>query len=141
MDDGWRDAGWMDEAVAAPRGPPGPGRDKKAAGPEPEPQPLAMSSPAALREGYEHFDPRAYLRNNYLPPRADFSSEEFVVPWKLRCLAETFASGEEKEARIPPQTRCGMGKLRHRAPADSGTAPLALSGAGTPPYMSCPLPR
>ncbi|KAM7030059.1 phenylethanolamine N-methyltransferase [Acridotheres tristis] len=53
-----------------------------------------MSSPAELREGYEHFDPRAYLRNNYLPPRADFSSEEFVVPWKLRCLAETFASGE-----------------------------------------------
>ncbi|NWV33335.1 PNMT methyltransferase, partial [Grantiella picta] len=49
---------------------------------------------AALREGYERFDPRAYLRNNYLPPRADFSSEEFVVPWKLRCLAETFASGE-----------------------------------------------
>ncbi|NXS31041.1 PNMT methyltransferase, partial [Pomatostomus ruficeps] len=49
---------------------------------------------AELREGYEHFDPRAYLRNNYLPPRADFSSEEFVVPWKLRCLAETFASGE-----------------------------------------------
>ncbi|NWV02210.1 PNMT methyltransferase, partial [Ptilonorhynchus violaceus] len=47
---------------------------------------------AALREGYEHFDPHAYLRNNYLPPRADFSSEEFVVPWKLRCLAETFAS-------------------------------------------------
>lgn len=53
-----------------------------------------MSSLAALREGYERFDPRAYLRNNYLPPRADFSSEEFVVPWKLRCLAETFASGE-----------------------------------------------
>ncbi|NXG54482.1 PNMT methyltransferase, partial [Hemiprocne comata] len=49
---------------------------------------------AALREGYEHFDPRAYLQNNYLPPRADFSSEEFVVPWKLRCLAETFATGE-----------------------------------------------
>ncbi|KAF1598652.1 Phenylethanolamine N-methyltransferase, partial [Eudyptes moseleyi] len=49
---------------------------------------------AALREGYKGFDPRAYLQNNYLPPRADFSSEEFVVPWKLRCLAETFASGE-----------------------------------------------
>ncbi|XP_074705536.1 phenylethanolamine N-methyltransferase [Strix aluco] len=60
----------------------------------PSPQPLAMSSLAALREGYERFDPRAYLQNNYLPPRADFSSEEFVVPWKLRCLAETFASGE-----------------------------------------------
>lgn len=59
-----------------------------------------MSSPAALREGYEHFDPRAYLRNNYLPPRADFSSEEFVVPWKLRCLAETFASGEGEAAGI-----------------------------------------
>ncbi|XP_071584373.1 phenylethanolamine N-methyltransferase [Heliangelus exortis] len=53
-----------------------------------------MSSLAALREGYERFEPLAYLRNNYLPPRADFSSEEFVVPWKLRCLAETFASGE-----------------------------------------------
>ncbi|CAM9841018.1 unnamed protein product [Bubo scandiacus] len=53
-----------------------------------------MSSLAALREGYERFDPHAYLQNNYLPPRADFSSEEFVVPWKLRCLAETFASGE-----------------------------------------------
>lgn len=65
-----------------------------------------MSSPAALREGYEHFDPRAYLRNNYLPPRADFSSEEFVVPWKLRCLAETFASGEGKAAGI----RVGRGK-------------------------------
>ncbi|NXN91709.1 PNMT methyltransferase, partial [Rhinopomastus cyanomelas] len=47
---------------------------------------------AALREGYERFEPRAYLHNNYLPPRADFSSEDFVVPWKLRCLAETFAS-------------------------------------------------
>lgn len=62
-----------------------------------------MSTLAALREGYQHFDPRAYLQNNYLPPRADFSSEEFVVPWKLRCLAETFASGEwpggETEAR------------------------------------------
>lgn len=62
-----------------------------------------MTTLAALREGYQHFDPRAYLQNNYLPPRADFSSEEFVVPWKLRCLAETFASGEwaggETEAR------------------------------------------
>ncbi|NXC40234.1 PNMT methyltransferase, partial [Penelope pileata] len=48
----------------------------------------------AVREGYERFDPRAYLQNNYVPPRADFSSEECVVPWKLRCLAETFASGE-----------------------------------------------
>ncbi|KAM9520428.1 phenylethanolamine N-methyltransferase [Guaruba guarouba] len=53
-----------------------------------------MSGLSALREGYERFDPRAYLRNNYGPPRADFSSEEFVVPWKLRCLAETFGTGE-----------------------------------------------
>ncbi|XP_031456629.1 phenylethanolamine N-methyltransferase [Phasianus colchicus] len=54
----------------------------------------AMSSLDAIREGYARFDPHAYLQNNYVPPRADFSSEECVVPWKLRCLAETFASGE-----------------------------------------------
>ncbi|NXX99528.1 PNMT methyltransferase, partial [Centropus bengalensis] len=48
----------------------------------------------APRGGYERFDPRAYLSNNYRPPSADFSSERCVVPWKLRCLAEAFASGE-----------------------------------------------
>ncbi|XP_042694600.1 phenylethanolamine N-methyltransferase [Centrocercus urophasianus] len=53
-----------------------------------------MSSLDAIREGYARFEPHAYLHNNYVPPRADFSSEECVVPWKLRCLAETFASGE-----------------------------------------------
>lgn len=74
----------------------------------PPPQPLAMSSLAALQEGYERFDPRAYLQNNYLPPRADFSSEEFVVPWKLRCLAETFASGEGCWGR-PPGLAAGWG--------------------------------
>lgn len=132
MDDGWRDAGWMDEAVAAPRGPPGPGRDKKAAGPEPEPQPLAMSSPAALREGYEHFDPRAYLRNNYLPPRADFSSEEFVVPWKLRCLAETFASGEEKEARIPPPNSRWDGETEAQSPRRLGDSSSGTFWCGDP---------
>lgn len=58
-----------------------------------------MSSLDAIREGYARFDPRAYLQNNYVPPRADFSSEQCVVPWKLRCLAETFASGGETEAR------------------------------------------
>uniref|UniRef100_A0A669Q0Z5 Phenylethanolamine N-methyltransferase n=1 Tax=Phasianus colchicus TaxID=9054 RepID=A0A669Q0Z5_PHACC len=46
----------------------------------------AMSSLDAIREGYARFDPHAYLQNNYVPPRADFSSEECVVPWKLRCL-------------------------------------------------------
>lgn len=107
-----------------------------------------MSSPAALREGYEHFDPRAYLRNNYLPPRADFSSEEFVVPWKLRCLAETFASGEGRAAGIPPKPRSGVGKLRHGAPAAPGSSssrppwfsrsPRSVWG---PPDMSCLPPR
>ena len=58
-----------------------------------------MSSLDAIREGYARFEPHAYLHNNYVPPRADFSSEECVVPWKLRCLAETFASGGETEAR------------------------------------------
>uniref|UniRef100_A0A8B9ZVB7 Phenylethanolamine N-methyltransferase n=1 Tax=Anas zonorhyncha TaxID=75864 RepID=A0A8B9ZVB7_9AVES len=72
---------------------------------------------AAVREGYERFDPRAYLQNNYVPPRADFSSEDCVVPWKLRCLAETFASGEgvepwqEKERRL-------RGRLRRILPID-----------------------
>ncbi|XP_025910194.1 phenylethanolamine N-methyltransferase [Nothoprocta perdicaria] len=53
-----------------------------------------MSSLAAVRAGYEAFEPGAYLQNNYVPPRADFSCEQCVVPWKLRCLAEAFAGGE-----------------------------------------------
>ncbi|XP_075767517.1 phenylethanolamine N-methyltransferase [Pelodiscus sinensis] len=53
-----------------------------------------MSSIAAVGESYQKFNPRAYLQNNYMPPRADFSSEDCVVPWKLRCLAEAFATGE-----------------------------------------------
>ncbi|XP_006022610.1 phenylethanolamine N-methyltransferase [Alligator sinensis] len=53
-----------------------------------------MSSIAAVGESYQKFNPRAYLQNNYMPPRADFTSEDCVVPWKLRCLAEAFATGE-----------------------------------------------
>uniref|UniRef100_A0A8C8S9I8 Phenylethanolamine N-methyltransferase n=1 Tax=Pelusios castaneus TaxID=367368 RepID=A0A8C8S9I8_9SAUR len=53
-----------------------------------------MSSIIAVGESYQKFNPRAYLQNNYMPPRADFSSEDCVVPWKLRCLAEAFATGK-----------------------------------------------
>ncbi|CAM2108839.1 phenylethanolamine N-methyltransferase [Caretta caretta] len=53
-----------------------------------------MSSIVAVGESYQKFNPRAYLQNNYMPPRADFSSEDCVVPWKLRCLAEAFTTGD-----------------------------------------------
>ncbi|XP_078497582.1 phenylethanolamine N-methyltransferase [Lissotriton helveticus] len=53
-----------------------------------------MTSISALGEIYQKFNPRAYLQNNYMPPRADFSSEDCAVPWKMRCLAEAFATGE-----------------------------------------------
>ncbi|NXH83126.1 PNMT methyltransferase, partial [Edolisoma coerulescens] len=89
---------------------------------------------AALREGYEHFDPRAYLRNNYLPPRADFSSEEFVVPWKLRCLAETFASGEGRAAGAPSQASQRGGETEARS--TRGTRGQLLS-----PSLVFPVPR
>ncbi|XP_004591294.2 phenylethanolamine N-methyltransferase [Ochotona princeps] len=48
----------------------------------------------AVALAYQRFEPRAYLRNNYMPPRGDLSSPEGVGPWKLRCLAQTFATGE-----------------------------------------------
>lgn len=56
---------------------------------------------AAVASAYQRFEPRAYLRNNYAPPRGDLSSLDGVGPWKLRCLAQTFATGEhgETEAR------------------------------------------
>uniref|UniRef100_A0A8D0GPB5 Phenylethanolamine N-methyltransferase n=1 Tax=Sphenodon punctatus TaxID=8508 RepID=A0A8D0GPB5_SPHPU len=49
---------------------------------------------AAVGKSYQKFNPRAYLQNNYMPPRANFTSEDCVVPWKLRCLAEAFSTGE-----------------------------------------------
>ncbi|XP_066111565.1 phenylethanolamine N-methyltransferase [Saccopteryx bilineata] len=48
----------------------------------------------AVALAYQRFEPRAYLRNNYAPPRGDLSSPDGVGPWKLRCLAQTFATGE-----------------------------------------------
>lgn len=109
-----------------------------------------MSSLAAVREGYERFDPRAYLQNNYVPPRADFSSEDCVVPWKLRCLAETFASGKGVLGGYwggAPQPWRGVGKLRHgshhptplspgffpRARLPQPHVPKSLTRCGTPP--------
>nr|XP_025715165.1 phenylethanolamine N-methyltransferase [Callorhinus ursinus] len=65
-----------------------------------DPSPTAGAAPdsdpgrAAVASAYQRFEPRAYLRNNYAPPRGDLSSPDGVGPWKLRCLAQTFATGE-----------------------------------------------
>ncbi|XP_032284899.1 phenylethanolamine N-methyltransferase [Phoca vitulina] len=65
-----------------------------------DPSPAAGAAPdsdpgrAAVASAYQRFEPRAYLRNNYAPPRGDLSSPDGVGPWKLRCLAQTFATGE-----------------------------------------------
>ncbi|XP_032890714.1 phenylethanolamine N-methyltransferase [Amblyraja radiata] len=45
-------------------------------------------------DGYQLFNPRAYLQNNYTSPRANFQREDSVVPWKLRCFAASFSTGE-----------------------------------------------
>ncbi|XP_044156174.1 phenylethanolamine N-methyltransferase [Bufo gargarizans] len=55
-----------------------------------------MSSIQAVAESYKVFNPRAYLQNNYVPPRADFSSEDSVMCWKLRRLHEACSKGEIK---------------------------------------------
>lgn len=49
---------------------------------------------AAVASAYQRFEPRSYLLNNYAPPRGDLSCPDGVGPWKLRCLAQTFATGE-----------------------------------------------
>lgn len=54
---------------------------------------------AAVASAYQRFEPRAYLRNNYAPPRGDLSSPDGVGPWKLRCMAQTFATGERRKLR------------------------------------------
>ncbi|XP_075415760.1 phenylethanolamine N-methyltransferase [Tenrec ecaudatus] len=58
--------------------------------------PAADSDPGrvAVASAYGRFEPRAYLRNNYAPPRGDLSRQDGVGPWKLLCLAQTFATGE-----------------------------------------------
>lgn len=68
-----------------------------AAGAAPDSDPGRM----AVASTYQRFEPRAYLRNNYAPPRGDLNNPDGVGPWKLRCLAQTFATGErgETEAR------------------------------------------
>ncbi|XP_044106372.1 phenylethanolamine N-methyltransferase [Neovison vison] len=63
---------------------------KPAAGTAPDSDP----GPAAVASAYQRFEPHAYLRNNYAPPRGDLSRPDGVGPWKLRCLAQTFATGE-----------------------------------------------
>uniref|UniRef100_UPI00398E8CA4 phenylethanolamine N-methyltransferase n=1 Tax=Pristiophorus japonicus TaxID=55135 RepID=UPI00398E8CA4 len=53
-----------------------------------------MSRAAEVNDKYQLFNPQAYLQNNYTHPRANFDSEDCVVPWKLRCLASSFSAGE-----------------------------------------------
>ncbi|KAG9474100.1 phenylethanolamine N-methyltransferase [Eleutherodactylus coqui] len=55
-----------------------------------------MSSIQAVAESYRLFNPRAYLQNNYVPPRADFTSDDSIMCWKLRRLHEACAKGEIK---------------------------------------------
>ncbi|KAK2866186.1 hypothetical protein Q7C36_002242 [Tachysurus vachellii] len=45
---------------------------------------------AAMAGFYQGFDPEAYLKYNYTPPRADFSRSDSIVPWKLNCLHKAF---------------------------------------------------
>lgn len=54
---------------------------------------------AEVALAYQRFEPRAYLRNNYAPPRGDLSNPDGVGPWKLRCMAQVFATGEHWKRR------------------------------------------
>ncbi|XP_015394616.2 phenylethanolamine N-methyltransferase [Panthera tigris] len=76
----------------------GGGGSMSAADPNPAAGAVPDSDPdpgrAAVASAYQRFEPRAYLRNNYAPPRGDLSSPDGVGPWKLSCLAQTFATGE-----------------------------------------------
>lgn len=49
---------------------------------------------AAMADFYQGFDPEAYLKYNYTPPRADFSRSDSIVPWKLNCLHKAFREGK-----------------------------------------------
>ncbi|KAM8945847.1 LOW QUALITY PROTEIN: phenylethanolamine N-methyltransferase [Pelodytes ibericus] len=53
-----------------------------------------MSTIQIIAENYQTFEPKAYLQNNYVAPRADFSNKGSIVPWKLKCMADACAKGE-----------------------------------------------
>ncbi|XP_067869181.1 phenylethanolamine N-methyltransferase-like [Heterodontus francisci] len=55
---------------------------------------VKMLRSAEITDRYQLFNPQAYLQNNYTHPRANFDSEDCVVPWKLRCFASSFSTGE-----------------------------------------------
>ncbi|XP_072343802.1 phenylethanolamine N-methyltransferase [Scyliorhinus torazame] len=55
---------------------------------------LKMLKSSEVTDRYQLFNPQAYLQNNYMPPRANFDSEDCIVPWKLRCFASSFSKGE-----------------------------------------------
>ena len=82
----------------------------------------------AVASAYQRFEPRSYLRNNYAPPRGDLSCPDGVGPWKLRCLAQTFATGERAETRqkvIEGNQRGSTGepKVKLRAETEEGQEP------------------
>lgn len=86
---------------------------KHAAGMDPDSDP----GQAAVALAYQRFEPRAYLRNNYAPPRGDLSNPEGVGPWKLRCMAQVFATGEHWKRRHESRShgeRCLAGTNRSR---------------------------
>lgn len=76
---------------------------------------------AAVALAYQRFEPRAYLRNNYAPPRGDLSNPDGVGPWKLRCLAQVFATGEHR--KLGRERAEAMGKGVWRAQKERAYSP------------------
>ncbi|XP_008152036.2 phenylethanolamine N-methyltransferase [Eptesicus fuscus] len=95
--EGWGGGPAADKGAARPAGHRvGLGGSRSMADPRPAAGAAQDSHPgrAEVASAYQRFEPGAYLRNNYAPPRGDLSSPAGVGPWKLRCLAQTFATGE-----------------------------------------------
>lgn len=84
------------QGIGGPNGSMSGGRDPNHAA---EMAPDSDPGRAAVASAYQRFEPRAYLRNNYAPPRGDLSSPDGVGPWKLRCMAQTFATGKRWKLR------------------------------------------
>jgi hypothetical protein len=103
----------------------GSGSDPKHAA---EMDPDSDAGQVAVALAYQRFEPRAYLRNNYAPPRGDLSNPDGVGPWKLRCMAQVFATGEHRKRRHERAEL--MGKGAYLAGTDrSGPVVLATRDA------------
>lgn len=84
---------------------------------------------AEVASAYQRFEPRAYLRNNYAPPRGDLSRPDGVGPWKLGCLARTFATGERGDRRQRTGER-GPGGGNRRGRGATGERPVHWGAEG-----------